>query len=202
MSVDIDNGAAMLGFADPVHDAQHTFRAALEALARPGRLQTVAPPQEQPGDLAPAAVALVLALADIDTPVWLADARSTLADYLRFHCGCPIVDDPQAAAFALGRSTDLPALDAFHPGDDLAPERAATVIVSVDALETTSASEVWLLSGPGIADTHRLACRRAPAGFTDFWADNKQRFPAGIDLFFAAGDTLAGLPRTTVIRET
>lgn len=188
--------SALLGFADPVHDAQRTFRAALEAMARPGTIESIVAPRERPGDFAPAAVALALALADSETAIWLADTGAATADYLRFHCGCPIVDDPQAAMFALG-DAGTPLTD-FCVGDEIAPERATTVILSVEGFDKGAR---WQLSGPGIETRQALACSGLDPHFISFWQTNQRRFPAGIDVFLAAGESLVGLPRTVTIKE-
>ena len=83
--------AVLPGFVDAVFDAQRTFRAVLTALSEPGRpihLDIDLPPL----DLAPAAAASLLALADINTTVWLAPNLFNMRAYLRFHTGAPIVD--------------------------------------------------------------------------------------------------------------
>ena len=56
------------GFADPVGDAQKTFRAVLEAMARPGTI--VVPPvvAAAPSPLAPVTAAVQLSLAEHVTP--------------------------------------------------------------------------------------------------------------------------------------
>ena len=59
------------GFTAPATEAAHAFRAAMEAMARPGtlhRVSGVAPP----APLSPAAGAIILTLCDMDTPVYLA----------------------------------------------------------------------------------------------------------------------------------
>ncbi len=184
------------GFDEPIHDSQATFRAALGALSRPGRIQRTAPPAETPPGIDSAAYALLLSLADHQTPVWLPDTEQALADALRFHTGCPITDDPATATFALFHVGAGPALAEFALGDDQAPERSSTLIAQVASL---SEGPVLHLSGPGIETTHTLHCPAVDDAFLAEWRANNARFPAGVDLFLVAGDALVGLPRTTRI---
>ncbi len=188
------------GFRDPVLDSQAVFRAVLDAMARPGRLQKVALLDEAPAPLAPATAAICLALVDQDTPLWIApDLRSQAAEtFLKFHCGCPIVDDRSKAAFAIASAGKLPSLDGFAIGDDAYPETSTTVIVQTDGLATEGE---LTLSGPGIKDTHRLAVTGLRAGVWREWNENGVLFPCGIDLILADGATLAALPRTINVTE-
>ncbi len=80
------------GFADQVIDSQACFRAVLEAMSRPGRVQQLAAPPEIPPGLSPAAAAVLLTLVDADTPLRLSAGREAEA-WVRFHCGCPIVTE-------------------------------------------------------------------------------------------------------------
>jgi alpha-D-ribose 1-methylphosphonate 5-triphosphate synthase subunit PhnH len=195
------------GFRDPVLDSQAVFRAVLDAMARPGRCQTLPPLCETPEPLDPATAAVCLTLVDQDTPLWLApDLRSKEAEaFLRFHCGCALVDDPARAAFAVASATKLPALDGFAIGDDAYPETSTTVIVQAKALspetKTQAPEDALTLRGPGIADRHRLTVDGLRPGVWDEWAENRALFPCGIDLILVAGATLAALPRTTVVTE-
>ncbi|TXN62799.1 phosphonate C-P lyase system protein PhnH, partial [Methylobacterium sp. WL6] len=78
------------GFADPVHDAQGTFRTLMDALARPGRIGRLASDLYPPAPLTPELAAVALALTDADTPVWLdapLAANPAVAAFLRFHTG-------------------------------------------------------------------------------------------------------------------
>ncbi len=186
------------GFAAPVTDAQRCFRALLEAMARPGRVQRLlVVPAAPPAPLAPAAAAVLLTLADADTPVWL-DAGPDAAAWLRFHAGCPIVEDPGAASFLLAARQPPPPLASLDAGTEEEPHRSATLILQVEALEEAAAG--WRLTGPGIEAAHHLLVRGAPAGFLDSWAANRARFPRGVDVVLAAGaDRLAALPRTVAI---
>ena len=66
------------GFAEPVADAQTTFRAVLDAMARPGTIHQVGANLSPPAPLDPATAAVLLTLADNETPLWL-DERATKA---------------------------------------------------------------------------------------------------------------------------
>lgn len=184
------------GFADPVLEAQAAFRAVLEAMSRPGRVLGAGSALTPPAPLDPAAAAVLLTLADADTPLWL-DAGAEAETWLRFHCGAPLVREPGAATFALA-VREPPALAALAQGTEEEPQRGATLVLQVAALEEGAG---WRLTGPGIAREHRLRVDGAPAGFLAAWAANRAAFPCGVDVVLCAGDRLAALPRTVQIAE-
>ena len=184
------------GFADPVLDAQASFRAILEAMSRPGRIQRIEARIAPPAPLCTAAAAALLSLADADTPLWL-DAGDTVAEWLRFHCGAPITPEIGAARFALACGA-APSLDALDVGTDEDPQLGATLILQVAGLV---AGDGWRLTGPGIQHEHRLRVLGAPADFTAAWARNHTLFPRGIDVLLCAGDSIAALPRSVTIAE-
>jgi alpha-D-ribose 1-methylphosphonate 5-triphosphate synthase subunit PhnH len=185
------------GLADPVLDSQRIFRAVLDAMSHPGRIVALVAADRAPGPLHPATEAVCLALVDLETPLWL-DATGRTAEvmaHLRFHCGCPIVDEPSQARFAVvadpGR---MPDLGRFDPGTDEYPDRSATVIVQVGALVADVGQR---LTGPGIASEARLDALGLPEGFWEGLRANHDRFPRGVDVLLIAGSRLAALPRTT-----
>ncbi|MBR0681650.1 phosphonate C-P lyase system protein PhnH [Roseomonas eburnea] len=184
------------GFADPVLDAQACFRAVLEAMSRPGRIQRAGSALTPPAPLNQAAAAVLLALADADTPLWL-DAGAEAEAWLRFHCGAPVAAAAGAAAFALATAAP-PALAALDQGTEEEPQRGATLVLQVEALEE---GEGWHLTGPGIEREHRLRVTGAPAGFVAAWAANRAGLPCGVDVILCAGDRLAALPRSVMIAE-
>jgi alpha-D-ribose 1-methylphosphonate 5-triphosphate synthase subunit PhnH len=188
--------SALRGFADPVLDAQASFRAVLEAMARPGRVLPVARPPEPPSPLCPAAAAVVLTLVDAETPLWT-DAGPEAEGWARFHCGCPVVASAGEAAFVLALGTP-PELAALRAGTEEEPESGATLILQVTSLE---AGRGLRLSGPGIEREHRLLVGGLPPGFVAAWGANRARFPRGIDVILCAGDRVAALPRTVRIEE-
>lgn len=181
------------GFADPVLDAQACFRAVLEAMSRPGRVQRLVPPPEVPPGLSPAAAAVLLTLVDATTPLRLA-AGAEAAAWVRFHCGCALQRD--GATFVLDPAALLLDLEA---GTEEEPERGATLILEVATLEE---GRGWRLTGPGISDAHRLHVAGAPTDFVGDWARNRARFPRGVDAILCAGTHIAALPRTVRIEES
>lgn len=194
----VPGGVATLlpGFDDPVAGAQTTFRAALQALAHPGRVHTVDAPCGVPAGLSPAMTAMLLALADVDAPVWLpAGVDEGVRGFLRFHCACPLVEDPRQARFvAVPAGFAAPALDRCDAGDPAYPDRSATLLIDVQGLDSGAA---LTLSGPGIPGTRALCVAGLPAGFAAQWAANHALFPLGVDVFLTQGRQLCGLPRTT-----
>jgi alpha-D-ribose 1-methylphosphonate 5-triphosphate synthase subunit PhnH len=182
-------------FDDQVLDSQRVFRAALKALAEPGLTQQLIPVQAlEP--LAPASYALCLSLLDGDTRLWLAPAfdTPTVRANLAFHCGCPIVAERESADFALLGVQELVDLSGFFTGSERFPDQSCTLLVQLDALEGGAALS-W--SGPGILGQREVSLP-VPAAF---WQQRAARndFPRGLDLFFAADQSLIGLPRSTRI---
>lgn len=191
------SGRALLpGFADPVGDAQATFRAALDALAHPGRINEILAETGVPAGLSPAMTAMLLTLVDVDTPLWLPESVSADAiAFLRFHCGCPIVPSPSLARFAaVPAGAKAPALSSCHQGDPAYPDLSTTLLIEVESL---SEGEPAILSGPGIQSQQILHVAGLPEGFWREWRLNHQRFPLGVDVFLTQERRICALPRST-----
>ncbi len=186
------------GFDDLVMDSQRSFRALLGAMARPGNPVTLDCAPDAPEPMLPAAGAACLTLLDLDTPLWLgAQARESeaLRRYLAFHCGCPLVEQPAEAAFALVVDPlTMPPLSAFGQGTAEYPDRSTTVIIQVRALHVEGQA---LLRGPGIANSQRFDATPLSLDFWDQVRANHETFPLGVDLLFATADRVAALPRST-----
>jgi len=180
------------GFADAPREAAVAFRAALQALARPGRIETVAG-AVPPAPASPAAGALLLTLCDPETGVYLAGDHDSpaLRQWITFHCGAPLVG-PERADFALGSWAALQPLSTYRIGTAEYPDRSATLIVEMDRLEAKGAR----LTGPGIETEAALSLPELAA-----FQGNRARFPLGFDCYFTCGDRLAGLPRSTRVTE-
>jgi len=178
------------GFADPAREAARAFRAALDTLARPGTIDTVAG-GEAPAPCSVAAAVLLLTLTDDTTPVYLAPSHDTddLRAWITFHTAAPFTG-PEHAMFALGTWDALQPVSRYSIGTSEYPDRAATLIVEMEALEATGAT----LRGPGIKDSAALNLPELAA-----FQDNRRKFPLGFDCYFTCGDRLAGLPRSTIV---
>ncbi len=182
------------GLADPVHGAQQAFRAALDALSRPGRpVRAGQPIAGLP--LGPAMAHLLLALTDDDTPVWW--QHGACASWLRFHTGAVVAATPADAAFAvITQASTMPELDGFVQATAASPEFSTTLLIEVASLDDGAALR-W--HGPGIRDSQIVRIDGLPGGFWPQWQANHAAFPQGVDIIFTCGDRAIGLPRTTRI---
>ncbi|HYH32300.1 MAG TPA: phosphonate C-P lyase system protein PhnH [Pseudonocardia sp.] len=172
-------------------EAQRTFRAVLDALARPGTPVALPPVGDVPAALLP-----VLALADLDTPVcvlgheWWGDALTTATS-------APVV--PLGAARLVAALRPLAAGESaiLRTGSAAAPEDAALVALAVPGLD---GGPPLRLSGPGVPGTRTVAARGLPQDLIT--ARAAAAFPSGVDLLLVAPDGAAiGLPRSTRIEE-
>lgn len=186
------------GFTDPTHQSQTVFRKLLATLSEPGTIQQLAP-METPVPLSAAAYQVCLSMLDQETPLWLSpyfETHAGVANSLRFHCGCAIVDKPAAASFGLLYLSDEIDLTAFDSGSDAYPDRSATLILEVSSLED---SGNLVLTGPGISGNRRVAIEGLDEHWLNDLALNRQHFPCGVDLIFTCGSRVMALPRTTRI---
>ncbi|MEM6650627.1 MAG: phosphonate C-P lyase system protein PhnH [Pseudomonadota bacterium] len=184
------------GFPNPVLDSQSTFRQVLDSLCRPGSIRTLQL-DDYPDGLNQAMGAIALTLFDYDTPIWISDGEmnDAIAQWLRFHCSCPITPKPEEAAFALCPSPNLaPSLSSFAQGDTKYPDRSTTIIYEVEQL---TGGDPVTLHGPGIEETVTISPKGLPAAFWSEWDENAGQFQLGVDVLLTAGDQLLGLPRTS-----
>lgn len=195
--VEIANASTTTG---AVFAAQSVFRKVMDAMARPGQVQTVTPAAHVPQPLSPAAAAVAQTLFDHDTQIWLdapLAAQNEVASWLRFNTGCALTADRAECAFALiADGAALPQLASFAPGIPDYPDRSTTLIVQLPSL---TAGAALTLSGPGIRGKARLAPQGLPEGFVAQLAANRALFPLGVDLLLVAGHDIAALPRTTIV---
>ncbi|WP_417721446.1 phosphonate C-P lyase system protein PhnH [Salipiger sp.] len=180
------------GFADAPVMAARAFRAALDAMARPGRLHRVEG-AEAPAPVSVAAAVLLLTLCDRETPLYLAPGHDgpEVRDWVAFHTGAPLAGREEAV-FALGRWEALAPFDGYRIGTPDYPDRSATLIAELDSLSEEGAR----LTGPGIRTEARLSLPRSVE-----FRRNRALFPLGRDMIFTCGDTLAALPRTTIVED-
>ncbi|MBD8882140.1 phosphonate C-P lyase system protein PhnH [Rhodanobacter sp. 7MK24] len=193
----------LAAFANPVFDSQSNFRELLQAMARPAVPRTLPVLPPAPAPAAPAAMAIVLTLCDATTSVWLQQPEDEVVRHLRFHAGLKLADRPQDADFALiTNPASMPPLDAFACGDMRYPDRSASLIIQLAAINPVAAGGAGnTFAGPGIRDTETVAIDGLPADFWQQRAALAALLPLGIDLFFVAGQQVLALPRTTRLLE-
>lgn len=191
--------APVLG--DRARQDHGAFRAIMEAMARPGKIISVAPGLSPPVPLAGATAAILLALSDFETAIWLDEplaSATEISAFLRFHTSSRLVSAPGQADFAvISKSADMPRLAAFSQGTAEYPDRSTLVVVQVETLS----AQGWHLRGPGIPGEARLSANPLPADFVRQLETNRQTFPRGVDLVFVAGTEIVALPRSTRVSE-
>jgi alpha-D-ribose 1-methylphosphonate 5-triphosphate synthase subunit PhnH len=177
---------------------QVVFRAVMDAMAHPGRInRLMALPLEWPKPLNAGAAALALCLADFETPLWLDEAArgGDAAAWLRFRTGAPITGDPREAAFAFVTDPrNAPDFLAFALGSLDYPDRSTTFVLQVEAFGNDTART---LAGPGIEDTGAFSASPLPDDFDARLAANHALTPRGVDFIFASSSAVAALPRST-----
>lgn len=199
---DHDAIATAGGFADPVFDSQAVFSAVMNAFARPGTVADFGNRAAAPAPLMPATAAFLAALADFDTPIWLDDtlrAAHGLREWISFQTGASLTDRAEDAGFVVLSGTgELLDIERFAIGTPNYPDRSATLIAQVEAME---GGTPLVLSGPGIETTAIVSPRGLPQNFSTLWARNNALFPLGVDLLLVRGAQALALTRTTRVRE-
>ena len=196
------------GFADAARGSQAVFRRVLQALSYPGQPVVVGGDAEWPvvpgAACNAASAAVLLALLDAETTVWLSPtlAGSAAETWLRFHTGCTVVAQPAQAQFVwAAHLAELPDLGHLCTGTDVSPETAVTCVVDVPALQNDVVGAHWVLTGPGIRTTALLGlpgvsdaerCR-----FEALRSASHTLFPRGVDVLLTTATQAVGLPRTT-----
>ncbi|MEL7428601.1 MAG: phosphonate C-P lyase system protein PhnH [Pseudomonadota bacterium] len=181
--------------------AADNFRLLLDSMAKPGTVRDVPPSQNGIDKLNAGAAMSLLVLSDHETSVWLHEelATKSVADYLRFQCGCPLVDHSNQAMFAVFPAlTEAFELNEFSWGTPYYPDRSTTLIMQVEELGTDGP---FVLTGPGINVTQSLQVEGLSSKFWDWRAAKNKDFPLGVDVIFTTDTKLAALPRTTQVKE-
>jgi alpha-D-ribose 1-methylphosphonate 5-triphosphate synthase subunit PhnH len=187
------------GFTNAAIDSAHAFRTIMQAMARPGVPVSLEPALQAPAPLHTTSAAVALTLCDFQTPVWLSPAlrNERTVHYLRFHTGAPIVERMEEAHFAfLGAAEGQPPMSLFAQGTHEYPDRSATLVIQAEAFDR----QAVLLIGPGIKGTVEFGVEGLAQEFWAAMAENHARFPTGVDVIFAAPQSLAAVPRSTAVR--
>ncbi|KFA98598.1 phosphonate C-P lyase system protein PhnH [Vibrio sp. ER1A] len=200
-------------FKDAVHDSQQCFRLLLKAMSEPGEIVTLEM-SEGFGAMHKAATQTLLSLSDNATPIWLSESHlkdAAIRENIRFHCGSPVTERQNSASFAVIAEQDLADFDwnnaTFSLGCEEYPDQSTTVIVELGSLTNGSDANpskgglTLTLSGPGIESKSVLNIGVASKAFQHFLQGRQEHFafPLGMDLILVNDESIACLPRTTLV---
>lgn len=180
------------GFKKPAIDSAHAFRSVMDAMARPGTINSLSA-ASPPAPLSIAAGVCLLTLCDHETPVHLGESHDhpQVREWIAFHTGAPL-STAEECSFAVGTWNSMQPLTSYAQGTSEYPDRSATLLVELDHLENSGAT----LTGPGIKDTASLKLPDVA-----LIQENHKRYPLGLDFIFTSSNQLAALPRSTEVSE-
>ncbi|AHG20903.1 carbon-phosphorus lyase complex subunit [Chania multitudinisentens RB-25] len=191
--------ALQAGFDQPIEQSQQAFRLILKALSEPGQTVTL-PGGPAWGALNAASTAVLLTLADRETPLQLAAALKSeqVLTNIRFHTGAPLATHHAEIVLALfDAQLQAADLQALPHGSEISPELSASVVVQITALEGGPKRR---LSGPGLEKPREIS-PQLPIALWDYLLERPQRFPLGLDIMLTCGERLLAIPRTTRVEE-
>ncbi|WP_336326505.1 phosphonate C-P lyase system protein PhnH [Halovenus sp. HT40] len=172
---------------DPVHDTRRTFDGLLDAMSRPGTVQTVP---------APADHGVIATLVDHEVTVATDDGtvRDALSGQGRLDPAAPA----EADIVHVREHTKVDVRECKR-GTLVEPSDGATVVYRVERLfEGETDATTVVLSGPGVDGTAVLSVS-LPESTLSALSAAQSDYPRGIDAVFAAEDRLAAIPRSVTM---
>jgi alpha-D-ribose 1-methylphosphonate 5-triphosphate synthase subunit PhnH len=172
---------------DPVHDTRRTFDGLLEAMSRPGTVQSVPDPADH---------AVVATLVDHEVTIATEDDRlaDALAGQGRLERAPPTAADVVHAPHQTGWD-----VRECERGTLVEPSEGATVVYQVESVGR--GRDDWTtvtLSGPGVDGTKTLSVS-VPASELSALAAAQADYPRGVDAVFAAADRVVAVPRSVTM---
>ena len=181
----------------PAQEEQATFRALLDAMARPGTVHSLPPRRVEDGEWG-GALLVLQALLDHEVTFHVLSEQSLPHEQLLRRTGARSAALEQAD-FVLARGGGaVAAIEEAREGGFEEPERSATVIVLADSLDGDGVA--LTLSGPGIESTALLTVENVPVAAFEALRSRTVTFPQGVDVILV--DTtghVAAVPRSTRI---
>lgn len=173
---------------DPVQDTRRAFDGLLDAMSRPGTIQSVP---------APADHAVVATL--VDHEVTLSTADDQLREALTSQ-GRLAETSPADADVVHARSHTGWDVRECKRGTLVEPSDGATVVYCVETLErgAQTGCPTLGLSGPGVDGAARLSVSLPDAELSALSAA-QSGYPRGVDAVFAAEDRVAAVPRSVTM---
>jgi alpha-D-ribose 1-methylphosphonate 5-triphosphate synthase subunit PhnH len=173
---------------DPVQDTRQAFDGLLDAMSRPGTVQSVPEPADH---------AVVSTLVDHEVTASLDDA--TLRDALDRQ-GRLDAAPPESADIVHVRDREGFDVRECKRGSLVEPSEGATVVYRVDAVETgqrTDCSTVSL-AGPGVDGTTTLSVSLSETALSRL-ATAQSDYPQGVDAILTTETRVAALPRSVTM---
>lgn len=176
---------------DPVHDTREAFRATVDAMSRPGTVETV--------PTAPADHAVLATL--VDHEVTLSSGDETLVRSLEREGRLTTAPFEQAAVVHVCGSTGG-RVRAARRGTRKEPAEGATVVYRVDDLSSAAAgandesATRIRVAGPGVPGSRTLTVAGLPAAEVAAIREAQSDYPRGVDVLLTADDRVAALPRS------
>ncbi|OSN10733.1 carbon-phosphorus lyase subunit PhnH [Lonsdalea iberica] len=194
------------GFANPVFGTQACFRKIVKAMSEPGVTVTV-PGIEGLDNISSSTIAVLLTLTSPKTPLFIDRNISNplLLRTLCLHTNVPITSNAAEAYFVLlnGKTNTFDSrpiqhdLMCFPCGNEVEPEKSATIILEVDGLNN---GRLLKLSGPGVNNV-KIISPHLPSAIRRYLCERPHPFPMGLDFLFTSGKKLLAIPRTTRVEE-
>ena len=173
---------------------QHgVFRTTLQALSRPGTVQSL--PEPAHGE---PLLAVLAALLDVEVGFTVAGADAQLSERITRATGSLSVPAESTAFLVAPDGGSAGLLPQLPRGVPDYPDRGAMVVYRVAALRAEGGARSW--SGPGIKSSCSPHIEGLGGGELESLQKINRDFPLGVDaLFVDRGGRVMGLPRTTRI---
>ncbi|MBU2699508.1 alpha-D-ribose 1-methylphosphonate 5-triphosphate synthase subunit PhnH [Sporomusaceae bacterium BoRhaA] len=187
---------------DKVFDTQRIYRLVLDAMARPGTVNSLSEFKLQPpAGLNQAAAAVALTLFDSETCFSVLPSDQAISDYLRFNTGAAVGSVSDAEFVLVNGREEAPEIHEMCCGTLISPEKGATLLMMVDSLVATAHGSKLVLRGPGIKDSSCLNISGLDKENIRAISELNQEYPLGIDVIYLdhAGN-VACVPRSSSLR--
>lgn len=184
---------------DEVFDAQQHFRLILDSMARPGKVNVLAPMDIQaPSGINNASALIALALLNTDAS-FCAEYDDAVAGFIALHTSAKKAGKDKADLVFIPGLQSSAFIETLKIGTLSYPEDSATIVANVATISTSPINNSLqvTLKGPGVKDTETIyVLGLNPAILTDIKEQN-QEFPLGIDLILTdAQNHMICIPRS------
>ncbi len=182
---------------------QQSFRTILDAQSHPGRVCHLESSDPEHAELS-AMYAIIQTLCDNDTSLNLHESLKldSYKQWMTYQVRAKQTESISADFLALPCNIlNSLSLQDFNHGTLECPHLSSTLIIEVDALNTTNQNSIELnLSGPGIENHTKVAIDGIS---NDIWLEriqSRKDFPLGVDLLITYKDKFVAIPRSTILQ--